>query len=66
MRKKRIHKYIDILFEEKEKYINGAEFWNKVANALHRLEALEDKVVRLESVVNTMWSLPMFKEYRGR
>lgn len=66
MRGKKIQKYIDMLFKEKEEYINGAEFWSRVTNALRRLEALEDKMKSVESAVDTMWSLPMFKEYRGK
>lgn len=66
MRSKKISQYIDKLFKEKEQYINGAEFWNRVVNTMHKLDAMEQKIIELESAVNTIWSLPIFKAYRGK
>lgn len=66
MRLKKLEKYINNLIEEKCKELMSKEVWILVHQNEDAVINMRPRLDATESAVNTMWSLPMFTEYRGK
>jgi hypothetical protein len=62
MRIKKIEKYINDLFADIVRDIEGAEIQNKVTNIGRRLEGLETRVVELGATINSMWTPSVYPQ----
>jgi hypothetical protein len=58
--------FIRHLIDEKTAGITDSEMWTKVRELEKRIEQLEKELTRGVGLMDMIWNLPMFKQYRSK
>jgi hypothetical protein len=66
MRRKKIEKHVEKIVKELVTDLHKTDVWVLLHTLENDMQFVRPKVEELESVVNTIWGLPMFKPYRGK
>jgi len=66
MRRKKLKEMIIHIMDKRFEDLQGNALWVLAHQNEDQVKNMRPRVDSIESAINTVWNLPMFKEYRGK